>query len=62
MAEQMICAYPETSDLDSITARIANDAEKYRMPVKTVSLTSNLHGYTAYYAAIAVFEKMKEEK
>ena len=60
MAKQMICSYPETSNLDSITEKIAKDAEKYQMPVKTVSLTSNLHGYTAYYAAIAVFEETKE--
>ena len=60
MAKQMICSYTETSNLDSITEKIAKDAEKYQMRVKTVSLTSNLHGYTTYYAAIAVFEETKD--
>lgn len=51
---------------DSIAKRIARDAEKYKTPVKTVSLTSHVHGYTTFYNAIVVFEeeqalaKMKE--
>jgi hypothetical protein len=59
MISQRIGSYEE-KDLSVITTKIATDAERYKMSVKTVTLTSHIHGYSTYYSAIVVFEEVKE--
>lgn len=59
MIRQNVSSYGGSS-LYEITTKIAEDSEKLRMPVKTVTLSSSKHGYTDFYAAIVVFEEVKE--
>lgn len=59
MVSQRIASYNER-EVYIIAEKIAKDAERYKIPVKTVSLTSHVHGYSTFYSAIAIFEEVKE--
>ena len=65
MVRQKICSYRCDYPSD-IVEKIRKDSEIYKMPVKTVSLSSYMAGYSSYNVAIVVFEeeqalaKMKE--
>ena len=61
MAKQKICSYNKDR-LCEITEDIRKDSEYYKMPVKTVSLSSYLSGYKLKHTAIAVFEEVKENE
>ena len=65
MVKQKICSYRGDHPSD-IVEKIRKDSEIYKMPVKTVSLSSYVVGYASKHVAIVVFEaeqaleKMKE--
>lgn len=65
MTKQKICSYRSDYPSD-IVEKIRKDSEIYKMPVKTVSLSSYMSGYNSRHVAIVVFEeeqalaKMKE--
>ena len=61
MAKQKICSYNKDS-LCEITEAIRKDSEYYKMPVKTVSLSSYMVGYLLRHSAVAVFEEVKENE
>lgn len=61
MVKQRIESYSDNS-LYNITEEIANDAERYKMPIKTVSMSAVVCGYSLVYRAIAVFEEVKENE
>ena len=54
---QVIASYQEKNYLSLITEKIKRDAERKKMYVKTVSLSSCIKGDTIFYHAIVVFEK-----
>lgn len=56
MVEQKIVPYM-SKKVHEITRQIERDSKMYGMPVKTISLTSQLYGATTYYDAIVVFEE-----
>ena len=59
MANQRICSYNK-DHLRDITEEIRKDSERFKMPVKTVSLSSYMTGYSSRHSAIAVFEEEQE--
>ena len=61
MANQRICSYHK-DHLCDITEEIRKDIERFKMPVKTVSLSSYMAGYSSRHTAIAVFEEVKENE
>lgn len=55
MVKQKICSYRGNHPSD-IVEKIREDSEIYKMPVKTVSLSSYTIGYNSIHVAIVVFE------
>lgn len=53
---QIVLSYEGQDSVSNIERKIKRECEKNRMYVKSVSLSSDVHGYNTYYSALVVLE------
>ena len=53
---QIVLSYEDKKSVSEIATAIKRESEKFRMYVKTVSLSSDVHGYNTFYSALVILE------
>lgn len=53
---QIVLSYEDQDSVSDIVRKIKRECEKNRMYVKSVSLSSDVHGYKTFYSALVVLE------